>query len=333
MSFAALEYWPAISGSALLTALLFALYLYLKWRAVNGPVPIIPKGIIRGSRGAAITKNIIIFTAIFLTAFTLLRPRWGEFETERESEGADLLIMLDVSLSMQAEEGEQSRLNRARQAARLIAESGRGHRTALGVFAGEPFLLCPFTSDPGAFLMFLESASSDSVRLQGTDLGAALTMASKLFTKKQMTSKVLVLITDGEDHQGTVDAAADTLAKEGVEVYPLAIGSESGEVIPLGEGEDAEGKFLRDRAGKIVSSKMNSESLKKLAAKTGGVYGDITSNFRAIDAPIDALTGREKTKNRPRRISEAGDRFHIFAAILALLLMIETAIPERRLKP
>ena len=168
---------------------------------------------------ALLAKEILLGCAVIVCALTLLRPQWGERTREVHKEGTDLLIVLDVSRSMNATDVVPSRLGRAKDAIRLAVDSLKGDRAGIVLFAGSAFLQCPLTADIGAFHMFLDSASSESVSTQGTDIGKALKIAEKVFKKKKTAAKMLLLISDGEDNEGSVMASVSELKDEGVTVY------------------------------------------------------------------------------------------------------------------
>jgi len=286
------------------------------------------KRIVAGLYSRILTKEILIFLAVIVSALVLLAPGWGERVKETSNEGTDVLIALDVSRSMLAKDVDPSRLEKAKSAVRVIAESLNGDRIGLIIFAGDAFLQCPLTNDIGAFMMFLDSVNPDSVQIQGTDMGRMLAEAGKVYQKKRLTSRMLIVITDGEDHEGGVDAEADKFKELGVSVYAAGIGR-GGDLIPA-EGDGDAGTFYRDSNGALVKTGKNEDLLKQLADKTGGFYIDITDNFSGLGKVINLIEGKEKTFYGSRMIKEKIDRTYIFLLILIVLLGVEMIIPERK---
>lgn len=330
MSFGNIEFMPHIISAASAALLIFTFYLAWKKIVISGKKSSpLPREMILGSPRLTNIKNIIIYASIFLAAFVLMKPRWGDAEREAANEGTDLLVALDVSLSMLSRDTETARLDRAKQAVKLIAQSLTGDRIGLALFSGDSFLQCPFTSDIGAFMTFLDAANPESIRLMGTDIGGALKTSALAFRKKRLTSKILILISDGEDHEDSIESGIAELKELGVRVYAFGIGFERGEQIPMPDSTETDLRFYRDSSGRLISSRKNSSSLKKIASETGGAYYDITESYSGINAVIAEIEKSDKTKYAAKKVREPIDRFPLFAGILALLLLAETVIPER----
>lgn len=310
---------------------LFAAYLLWKRRAIV----MLRRGVareylIRGSETAARVRQGLIVLAIVLCALVLLRPQWGETAREVNSEGSDVMIALDVSPSMLARDVEPSRLDRAKDAVRWIVESLQGDRVGLILFSGDAFLQCPLTNDYGAFMMFLDAASPDSINLKGTDIGAALREAKRVFEKKRLTSRLLVLITDGEDHEGTAAAAAAEFKDMDVSIYTAGIGRTSGEVIPAAGDETSRDNYVRDSGGKLVRSRKDVSSLKKIAGITGGTYIDISDSLSGLRFVLEIIGDQNRNKYGSRIIKEPREQYQIFVLVLLLVLGTELMLPERR---
>jgi Ca-activated chloride channel family protein len=325
-----LEYIIYIALAVLLA--LFSLSFHLWWKARMMRLAAGESrgyGLFRFSRRRMMIKNICLFVAIILSGIVMLRPQWGERIRSVESEGSDVLIALDVSRSMLAKDVGTSRLERAKDAVRWIAGSLSGGRIGLIVFAGDAFLLCPLTSDMGAFMMFLDSAGTDSVRLQGTDMGAMFDEAFRVFRKKRLTSKMLVLITDGEDNEGSAAKSLDKFRELGVSVYAAGVGRDRGDYIPADENDRHGEVYLRDRNGKLIRTSSDQTLLKRLADSTGGAWFDISDSFSGLRLVLDTLKEQQKSIYGPRMVREPVERFWPFAAMLALILAFELMLPER----
>lgn len=287
--------------------------------------------IIRGSHAIARAKQAMIVLSIILFGIVMLRPQWGEQVRQVTSEGSDLLIALDVSPSMLSMDVKPNRLARAKDAIRWIVDSLKGDRVGLILFSGDSFLMCPLTNDYAAFMMFLDSASPDSIYLKGTDIGSALRDAYRVFKDKKLTSRILVLITDGEDHEGSVEEAAKLFRESDVAVYTVGIGSASGEVIPLSvPGADpGEIKYVRDDDGNLVISRQNIQFLKKISGYTGGHYIDISNSLSGLHFILEIISDQHKNRYGTRVIKEPREQFQIFAFMLIMFLSAELMLNER----
>lgn len=330
MSFANIEYLPVIAFFSAAAIAAFAGYLY--WKRLlykRGDIPL-PSSMIIISRKAEITKNTIIFTSIIIAAIILLKPQWGETETVTRQEGTDILIALDVSLSMLADDARPSRLERAKQAVRYTVMPLTGDRAGLLLFAGESFVQCPFTSDIGAFLHFLDSASPASAGVMGTDIGGALKTAEEVFRKKRPVTRKLLLITDGEDHEGKVREALTGLKELEVKVYTAGIGTEEGGYIPLPSPGGGEPNYYRKGEGQPIVTRKNIDLLKMISSETGGYYTDITTGFSGLRKLKSDMEAAEKTRSDEKKATLPIDRTPLFAALLSLLLVLELVIPSRR---
>ena len=332
MTFGNYRYIIYIAVAVLLVLALFILYLWWKKKRL---APYCGEGgklsnVLLISRRAMTVKNGLIVAAILLFGVVMLRPQWGEKNREVTNEGSDVLIALDVSRSMLAEDVSPNRLKRSKDAIRWIAQSMKGGRIGLLLFAGDAFLQCPLTADMGAFMMFLDSAGPDSVRRQGTDIGVMFSQAYRIFEKKRLTSKIMVLITDGEDHEGAAFEAMKHFKELGVSVYTVGVGKTKGDFIPAGEEGKGQGEiYTRSNEGKLIRTKKNESLLKQLAGATGGAYLDISKGFGDLRFILEIIEDQERNSYGSRVIKERLERFAPFALLLIFVLSIELMIPER----
>jgi Ca-activated chloride channel homolog len=330
MSFGNLDNLPFILSFSGALVLVFLFYSYrrrmiMKRAFFKRNIRVLDGG--RSERNALI-KELCIFFAIIFAVFALLAPQWGERTREIKKEGTDLLVVLDVSYSMYATDIKPTRLDRAKNAIRLIVDSMTRDRAGLVLFAGSAFIQCPLTTDLGAFSLFLDNASPVSLKIQGTDIGKALEVASRVFEKKRTQAKMLLLITDGEDHEENVESAVKKLKELGVAVYTAGIGSSSGGFITL---NGAQGEFLlKDNNGEPVRTKVNVELLKKIASDTGGKYIDLNTSLAGVDTVMSALRGESRSDFGSRIIKEQEQRFYIPAFILLILLIAELVVTDRK---
>lgn len=329
ISFSNEKYAIYIILAGLIPLVFFLLYSYMRRRIVRAVTGSHHSEVlfISGSYARLLIKEVLIAAAVVLLTIAFLGPGWGEETTEKKSEGTDLVIALDVSRSMLASDTDTSRLDRAKRAVRLIAESLDGDRIGLIVFSGEAFLMCPLTTDTGALMMFLENAGPESVTLEGTDMGRMFGEALRVFEKKRLTSRMLVVVTDGEDNEGGAAAGAEKLKDADIAVYTLGVGRDSGEFIPRSEQLS---DYYRDRSGELVKTKSNPDLLKKLSAETGGKYIDITSSFSGLDSIISAVNEQDKNSTGSRKLKQHKDRSWIFILAAVIFMCAELAIPAKR---
>jgi Ca-activated chloride channel family protein len=273
-------------------------------------------------------KEILTGIAVAAAAVALLRPMWGEEVKEVEYEGTDVVIALDVSRSMKAEDVNPDRLTRGREAVRRIAESLKGDRIGLIVFAGDAFLMCPLTSDISSFMMFLDAADTDSIRVQGTNIPAVLKEGERVFTRKRLTSKMLIVITDGENHEKGTEEALKFYRDNDISVYTAAIG-EGGGYIPVYNGSTA-GALMRDQSGNLVKSIPDRNFLKSISSDTGGHFIDISKNFSGLRHIYSEIARQQKQVFGQGIVKEKKDRTWIFLLILFLILSAEFFTGERK---
>ncbi|MCI0566644.1 MAG: VWA domain-containing protein, partial [Acidobacteria bacterium] len=212
---------------------------------------------------------LILLAGTFL-ALALARPQWGAKVEEVRRKGVDVIIAMDVSSSMLAEDVKPSRLARAREEVATLIDSLEGDRVGLVAFAGEATVACPLTLDYSAAKVFLDVLDPALVPVPGTAIASAIRKSSEAFGSKEKRYKVLVLITDGEDHEKDAVAAAREAAAEGVVIYTLGVGSGSGSPIPVRGTDGSGGGYKKDREGKIVTSRLDPVKLAEIAEAAGG---------------------------------------------------------------
>lgn len=334
MSFGNLQYIIYILLAAVIVLLLYGGYLFWKGRVVRRLVsdPVLRDSIVKQSKAMGRLKAALLVAAILLFAFTMLRPQWGEAMREVQNEGVDLLVALDVSRSMRARDVQPSRLERAKDAINLMADSLRGDRVGLVLFAGDAFIQCPLTGDIGAFKMFLDAADTSAVAEQGTNIGEAMEMAYRVFHKRRRTSRNFVIITDGEDHEGHVEEAAGKFRDLDVAVYAVGIGREGGDLIPLGEEEKSADIYVKDSGGNLVRTKKNTGMLKEIARATGGDYIDITNSMSGVYKILRKMSQQTQNRYGTMMVKQRTERYQIFALLLILILSAEALLPGRRRK-
>ena len=282
------------------------------------------------SRKAQIWKALLLVVAFIILVISMARPKMGEKEKPGKRKGQDIMIALDISLSMMAKDILPNRLEKAKHEIRSFIDKLEGDRVGLLVFAGKPFVWCPLTIDYGTARMFLDSIGPDLIPEPGTGIGNAIQKAMPSFIKEENQHKVLVLITDGEDHQGKPVEMAEAAAKEGIVIYTVGIGSSAGVPIPMtDEGGNRTG-FKKDRKVQVVLTRINELTLKNIAWKTGGEFYRINSGEAVMDSVYKHIYEMEKKSLGSIQYTHMEDRFQPFVGMVIFILILEMFIPERR---
>ncbi len=246
-------------------------------------------------------KMLLVLLAVVGIVLALIRPQYGFHWEEVQSRGVDIVIALDVSKSMLAEDVSPNRLERAKREIIDFLELVQGDRIGLVAFAGEGFLQCPLTLDYGAVRIFLDDLDTDLIPVPGTAIGQAISKGIAAFDQEDKRSRVMILITDGEDHEGDPPAMAEKAKEQQVKIFAIGIGKEEGAPIPAG---GSRGGFMKNSAGELILSKLNQGTLEKIASTTGGSFKRATTGnleleqiYRSIRAEVgdkELLSGRRK---------------------------------------
>ena len=275
-------------------------------------------------------KAALIVMVVTLAALALTQPRWGFEWREVKHKGVDVFVLLDVSKSMLTEDVRPNRLTQAKYAVQDLLEKLRGDRIGLVAFAGTAFVQCPLTVDYEAFRLTLKDADPRIIPRGGTAIGTAIRTALKAFEAGEGRDRAIVLITDGEETESDALAAADEAAKAGVKMYAIGVGTAEGELIPVREdGKPME--FLKDREGKVVKSRLDEETLKQLALKTGGIYVRSAAGDFGIDTIYDKGIAQLQRKEYEARLQKQYfERFQWPLGIAFALLVVEAFANDRR---
>ena len=274
------------------------------------------------------SRLVLRVLALALLVLALARPQWGFRWEEVRRKGLDLVVALDTSRSMMASDIKPTRLQQAKWGIRDLLRNLRGDRVGLVPFAGSSILQCPLTIDYAAFAMTLDDVYSGIIPRGGTAIEQALRTAVAAFPADRTADRVILLITDGEDHEGDPLALLPELKEKGIRVYTIGIGTLEGEMVPAGDGQ---GGYFKDRQGQIVKTALKEDVLQKLALGTGGTYvrsapGD-TGLERVFNESIANLK-RSEQENRTAKIYE--ERFVWPIAAALLLLAWEALLGDRR---
>ena len=276
------------------------------------------------------SKTIFVVLAIIFLILALTRPRWGYQWENLHQRGVDVIVALDVSSSMLAEDIKPNRLERAKRKISDLLDMMEGDRIGLVAFAGTSFVQCPLTLDYGAARLFLSAIDTQLIPVQGTALGNAIKTSVKAFRSQEKKSKALILITDGEDQTGKALSAAKLAGDQGVKIYTIGIGGEIGAPLPNSSGA---GGFRKNQQGEVILSKLDETTLQQIALETGGSYvrsvtGDIDLNTIYKDQ-IKKHIEKKELKSERRKIWQ--ERFQWFIFIALIFLVAETCLSEKRL--
>lgn len=283
--------------------------------------------------GMSLTRQKVRF-GLLIAAMTLLlvalaRPQWGFTWEESKQKGLDIVVAIDTSKSMLAEDIAPNRLTRAKLAALDLMQQAKSDRLGLVAFAGGAFLQCPLTIDDNAFRQSVESLDVNIIPQGGTAVAEAITTALTAF-KEGDNYKVLVLFTDGEDNDENAVSAAEAAAKEGMKIFTIGIGTAEGELLRV---KDAKGRtdYIRDAEGNVVKSRLNEGLLQQIAGATEGGFYLPLRGAKAIDTLYEkGLAPLPKSEGQEKLVKRFHERYHWPLAAAVLLLLVEILLPERR---
>ena len=262
----------------------------------------------------------------FFFVIGLSRPQIGAKLKEHETRGAEIMIVLDVSNSMLAEDYSPNRLERAKLAISRLVDKLRDDRIGLIVFAGNSFVQLPITTDYVSAKMFLNSISTGSVPVQGTAIGDAINTAMRSFSVQSEKSRAIIIITDGENHEDDPVAAAKTAAELGVRVFTIGVGSPEGKPIPM------DGELLKDKDGNIVVTRLDENVLQDVAAAGDGVYVRAGNSEFGLNPVIDEIRKMEDERFSSVVFEEYDEQFMYFLAIALFFFVLELLIGDRKSK-
>ncbi|MEJ2055870.1 MAG: VWA domain-containing protein [Calditrichaceae bacterium] len=281
------------------------------------------------SRKRVIWKAVLFILAYAFLIIAMADPQIGQTVEDVKREGVDIIVALDVSLSMKAEDISPNRLEKAKYEISKLIDILNGDRIGLIAFAGMAHVQCPLTLDYSAAKLFLRMMDVDLIPQPGTAIGDAIRVAIKAFNQKERKHKVLILITDGEDHESKPIEAAEEAAAEGIKIFTIGLGSEQGVPIPLHDRYGNPAGFKKDREGNVVTTKLDISTLQNIAFNTGGEYYISSAGETELNKIYDKINEMEKKELTSRQFSQYEDRFQIFIILALLALIVETFLPIR----
>ncbi|MGB1656072.1 MAG: VWA domain-containing protein [Longimicrobiales bacterium] len=273
-------------------------------------------------------KSAMQIVAVALLAVALARPQFGSRVETIRSSGQDIVVAIDLSQSMLAQDVSPNRLERARLAVYRLMERLSGDRVGLVAFAADAFVQSPLTLDYRAAGMFLNAMTPELMPIQGTDLGAALRTSLEALDKGAREARVLVLVTDAEDHE---DDFSDILSElRAIDVYIVVIGTNEGAPIPVYDERGVQQGFLRDEDGSVVTTRVGEGALQSLADQAGATIVRASSDGTALDQLVDRIASGEGDEFDAREVTRFEEQYQIFLALALLLLLTEALLSDRR---
>ncbi len=321
---------------------------YFLWLLLLVPVILITYGILRYRRRARLRrfgdeklvsalmpswssskpwwKLVLFCLGFFCFVIGLARPMLGAKLVERETRGAEVMICLDVSNSMLAQDYSPDRLSRAKLAISRIVDRLQDDRIGLIIFAGSSFVQLPITTDYVSAKMFLNTIDTRSVPIQGTAIGDAILTAARSFSVQSEKSRAIIVITDGENHEDDPVEAARQVASTGIRIYTIGVGSLQGQPIPK------DGELMKDKDGNIVVTRLDEETLKRVASAGNGAYVHAGNEEFGLNPILDEIRKLEDERFNSTVFEEYDEQYMYFFAAALIFFVLEMLIGERRPK-
>ena len=270
-------------------------------------------------------KFCLLLSAITILIFMIARPQVGSKISHEKREGIEVIIALDISNSMLAQDVIPSRLEKSKLLIEDLVDHFTNDKVGLVVFAGDAFVQLPITNDYVSAKMFLQNINPSLITTQGTDLARAISLSQSCFTQREHIGRAIIVITDGEDHEGGALEAAREAYKKGINVFILGVGTSKGAPIP-----DGKGGYLKDNSGQTVLSALNEQMCQQVAKAGNGVYIHVDNTSDAQERLNKELSKLQSGISDTVVYSEYNEQFQIFGIILLLLLIVETILLESR---
>lgn len=270
-------------------------------------------------------KFWLMISVIALLAVMLARPQMGTKISQEQRQGIEVVIALDISNSMKATDVIPSRLDKSKMLIENLVDNFTNDKVGLIVFAGDAFVQLPITSDYVSAKMFLQNIDPSLIAVQGTNLAEAIELSSRSFTKQDKIGRAIIVITDGEDHEGGAEKAAKEAKKNGMRVFVLGVGSPKGSPIP-----DGNGGYMKDNTGREVMSALNEQMCKQIAQAGGGAYIHVDNNNVAQRQLDNEIAKLQKGDILNVVYSEYDEQFQAVGILVLLILVIETIILESK---
>lgn len=311
--------------------LLFAYFYAWRKRAFKrfGESRVISRLMPLRSDGKLILKFILLMVAYAFLVIGTANPQIGSKLEKVHRKGADLVIALDVSNSMLAQDIRPDRLTRAKQAISRLIDQLEGDRIGILVFAGKAYVQLPITADYAAAKMFLNTISTNIVPTQGTAIGEAIDLAVKSFSQVDR-SRAIIIITDGENHEGNAVEAAEQAAEQGIRIYTIGMGSAEGAPIPVYAANGQMAGYKKDKQGQTVISRLDETMLQQISSAGNGIYLRASTGRDGLSQIFEEINSLEKADIETRMFSDYESRFQYFIAAALFFLFIEMVVSQRK---
>jgi len=273
-------------------------------------------------------KFILQLIGIALMIIILARPQFGSKLEEIKKEGVEVIIAMDVSNSMLAEDIQPNRLTRAKQALTRLIDNLDNDKIGLIVFAGDAYTQIPITTDYISAKMFLSAIGPEMVPKQGTAIGSAIDLGMRSFSPGEGKSRAMIIITDGENHEDDPVSKSEEAAKAGIVIHTIGIGSADGVPVPVTTGGKRD--YLKDNDGNTVITRLDEDILRKIAIAAGGSYVRASNSNIGLDEVFNEIKKMKKQELESKMYTEYNDQFQIFAAVALFLLLLDFIIMERK---
>lgn len=277
----------------------------------------------------SVLKLVVLCAAFLFLVLALVNPKIGtKLETVR-SQGVDIVFAVDVSKSMLAEDIAPNRIEKSKQLVTQIINSLGSDRVGIIAYAGKAFPQLPITTDYAASKMFLQNMNTDMMTSQGTAIREAIELAKTYYDDEEQTNRILVIISDGEDHEGDVAEIAEEANDQGIRIFTIGVGNESGGPIPI-KRNGVILNYKKDRNGETVITKLNEDTLREIAREANGVYINGSSTSEVVDTIKDLLDKMDKKEFESKQIADFKDQFQWFLGFGILFLFIDIFLLERK---
>ena len=322
---------PAYLYLLLLLPFLAAFYLYSNYRRRRnirrfGDPELLAQLMPDVSKYRPDVKFWLIFAAIGLFSVVLARPQFGSKQETVKRKGVEVIIALDISNSMLAQDVQPSRLEKAKRLVSRLVDELDNDKVGMIVFAGDAFTQLPITSDYISAKMFLESISPSLISKQGTAIGEAINLATRSFTPQEGVGRAIIVITDGENHEGGAVEAAKAAAEKGIQVSVLGVGMPEGAPIPIEGTND----YRRDREGNVIVTRLNEAMCQEIAKDGKGIYVRVDNSNSAQKAINQEISKMAKSDVESKIYTDFNEQFQAIAWIILLLLLAEMLILDRK---
>lgn len=314
-----------------------ALMLYLYWRGKRkrklledfAQPDLLGELTATASVGKKRWKNALIVVAIVFLVIAAARPQFGTRMELVKRKGINIVIAVDVSKSMLAEDIKPSRLSHTKHEVRELLKILEDDNVGLVAFAGDAFVQCPLTQDYGAVELFLDIMDAELIPTPGTAIAKAIKKSISMFDKKEKKYKAIILFTDGEDHEGAQMEAAKEAEKMGVRIYTVGLGRAKGEPIPTYDSKGNKTGYMKDTEGNVVMSRLDETTLEKIALITGGKYYPATTREFELNEIYRDISKMEEKTLKTKRYASYEERYQFPLGLGLLLLIIEALISDR----